>query len=106
MNGGGAERVGDPESETGSRHGANSPKPDAGVKITDHELETRLKSDAKPTAPPRRPSSSEFLMSDVFFSVLRFPFGFVFIVSLFSLSLSIHFESTNPYLFDHSNIFI
>ena len=56
MNGGGAEREGDTESETGSRLQAISPEPDAGLKLTDREIVTWLKSDAQPTAPPRRPS--------------------------------------------------
>ena len=55
MNGGGAEREGDTESETGSRLRAISPEPDAGLKLTEREIVTWLKSDAQPTAPPRRP---------------------------------------------------
>ena len=55
MNGGGAEREGDTESETGSRLRANSPEPDAGLELTDREIMTWLKSDAQPTAPPRHP---------------------------------------------------
>ena len=55
MNGGGAEREGDTESETGSRLRAISPEPDAGLELTDREIVTWLKSDAQPTAPPRRP---------------------------------------------------
>ena len=46
MNGGGAEREGDTESETGSRLGAVSPEPDAGLELTDREIVTWLKSDA------------------------------------------------------------
>ena len=46
MNGGGAEREGDTESETGSRLRAISPEPDAGLKLTDREMVTWLKSDA------------------------------------------------------------
>ena len=46
MNGGGAEREGDTESETGSRHRAISPEPDAGLELTDREIVTWLKSDA------------------------------------------------------------
>ena len=51
MNGGGAEREGDTESETGSRLRAISPKPDAGLELmglelTDREIVTWLKSDA------------------------------------------------------------
>ena len=46
MNGGGAEREGDTESETGSRLRAISPEPDAGLELTGHEIETWLKSDA------------------------------------------------------------
>ena len=40
MNGGGAEREGDTESEAGSRLGAISTEPDAGLKPTDHEIVT------------------------------------------------------------------
>ena len=39
MNGGGAEREGDTESETGSRLRAISPEPDAGLELTDREIE-------------------------------------------------------------------
>ena len=56
MNGGGAEREGDTELETGSRLRALSPEPDAGLELTDREIATWLKSDASPTALPRRPS--------------------------------------------------
>ena len=55
MNGGGADREGDTESETGSRLRAISAEPDAGLELTDREIVTWLKSDAQPTAPPRRP---------------------------------------------------
>ena len=46
MNGGGAEREreGDTESETGSRLRAISPEPDTGLELTDHEIVTWLKS--------------------------------------------------------------
>ena len=40
MNGGGAEREGDTESETGSRLWAISPEPDAGLKLMDREIVT------------------------------------------------------------------
>ena len=40
MNGGGAEREGDTESETGSRLWAISPEPDAGLELTDCEIVT------------------------------------------------------------------
>ena len=60
MNGGGAEREGDTESETGSRLRAISPEPDVGLKLTGREIVTWLKSDASPTAPPRRPQASNF----------------------------------------------
>ena len=40
MNGGGAEREGDTESEAGSRLRAISPEPDAGLKLTDREVVT------------------------------------------------------------------
>ena len=50
MNGGGAEREGDTESETGSRLRAISPEPDAGLEPTDREIVTRLKSDAQPNS--------------------------------------------------------
>ena len=46
MNGGGAEREGDTESETGSRLRAISPEPDAGLELMDREIVTWLKSDA------------------------------------------------------------
>ena len=46
MNGGGAEREGDTESETGSRLRAISPESDSGLKLTDREIVTWLKSDA------------------------------------------------------------
>ena len=34
------QREGDTESEAGSRLRANSPEPDAGLKLTDHEIVT------------------------------------------------------------------
>ena len=40
MNGGGAEREGDTESEAGSRLWAISPEPDAGLKLADREIVT------------------------------------------------------------------
>ena len=40
MNGGGAEREGDTESEAGSRLWAISPEPDAGLELTDREIVT------------------------------------------------------------------
>ena len=40
MNGGGAEREGDTESEAGSRLWAISPEPYAGLEPTDHEIVT------------------------------------------------------------------
>ena len=43
MNGGGSEREGDTESETGSRLRAVSKEPDAGLKLTDREIMTRAK---------------------------------------------------------------
>ena len=46
MNGGGAEREGDTESETGSRLRAISPEPDVGLELTDREIVTWLKPDA------------------------------------------------------------
>ena len=46
MNGGGAEREGDTESEIGSRLQAISPEPDAGLELTDREIVIWLKSDA------------------------------------------------------------
>ena len=46
MNGGGAEREGDTESETGSRLRAISPEPDAGLELPGREIVTWLKSDA------------------------------------------------------------
>ena len=41
MNGGGAEREGDTESEAGSRLQAVSPEPDAGLELTDREIVTQ-----------------------------------------------------------------
>ena len=46
MNGGGAEREGDTESETGSRLWAIRPEPDTGLDLPDREIVTWLKSDA------------------------------------------------------------
>ena len=40
MNGGGAEREGDPESEAGSRLRAVSTEPDTGLELTDREIAT------------------------------------------------------------------
>ena len=40
MNGGGAEREGDTESETGSRLRAVSTEPDMGLELTSHEIMT------------------------------------------------------------------
>ena len=40
MNGGGAEREGDTESEAAPRLRAVSPEPDAGFELTDHEIVT------------------------------------------------------------------
>ena len=40
MNGGGAEREGDTESQAGSRLRAISPEPDAGLELTDCEIVT------------------------------------------------------------------
>ena len=40
MNGGGAEREGDTESEVGSRLWAISPEPDTGLELTDREIVT------------------------------------------------------------------
>ena len=40
MNGGGAEREGDTESETSSRLRAISPEPDAGLELADREIVT------------------------------------------------------------------
>ena len=41
MNGVGAEREGDTESEAGSRLWAISPEPDTGLELTDREMVTR-----------------------------------------------------------------
>ena len=46
MNGGGAEREGDTESEIGSRLRAISSEPDVGLELMDREIVTWLKSDA------------------------------------------------------------
>ena len=40
MNGGGAEREGDTESEAGSRLWAISPEPDTGLELMDHKIVT------------------------------------------------------------------
>ena len=40
MNGGGAEREGDTESEAGSRLWADGPEPDAGLKLRDRKIMT------------------------------------------------------------------
>ena len=40
MNGGGSEREGDTESETGSRLRAVSPEPDVGLELTEREIMT------------------------------------------------------------------
>ena len=40
MNGGGAEREGDKESEAGSRLWAITPEPDAGLELADREIVT------------------------------------------------------------------
>ena len=40
MNGAGAEREGDTESDAGSRPRAISPEPDAGLKLADREIAT------------------------------------------------------------------
>ena len=40
MKGGGAEREGDTESETGSRLRAISPEPDVGLELTDRKIVT------------------------------------------------------------------
>ena len=46
MNGGGAEREGDTESETSSKLRAISPEPDTELELPDREIVTWLKSDA------------------------------------------------------------
>ena len=46
MSRGGAEREGDPESEAGSRLGAVSTEPDAGLELTNREIMTRAQVDA------------------------------------------------------------
>ena len=43
MNRGGTEKEGDTESEAGSRLGAVSPEPDAGLELTDREIVTWAK---------------------------------------------------------------
>ena len=54
MSRGGAEREGDTESEAGSRLGAVSTEPDAGLELTSLRSRPEQKSDAQPTEPPRR----------------------------------------------------
>ena len=51
MNGGGAEREGDTESEAGSRLRAISPEPDAGLEPTDCEIVRTLNRLSHPGAP-------------------------------------------------------
>ena len=51
MNGAGAEREGDTESETGSRLRAISPEPDAGLELTDLAEVRRLTADCATQAP-------------------------------------------------------
>ena len=60
MSGGGPEREGDTESEARSRLQAVSTEPDVGHKLQSCEIMTWLKSDASPTAPPRRPYEPYF----------------------------------------------
>ena len=59
MNGGGAEREGDTESETGSEPSAQSPTRGSNPRTARSGPE--LKSDAEPTEPPRRPPKSVFI---------------------------------------------
>ena len=58
MNGGGAGREEDTESEAGSRLRAISTEPDAGLEPTNREILPEPKSDAQPTELPRRPDIS------------------------------------------------
>ena len=53
MNGGGAEREGDTESETGSRLRAISPETDAGLELTNCEIITGAEVGRLITEPPR-----------------------------------------------------
>ena len=62
MNGGGSEREGDTESETGSRLRAVSIEPDAGLELTDREIMTRAEV-GHLTEPPRCPNEELFLKS-------------------------------------------
>ena len=39
---------------------SHQPEPDAGLELPDREIVTWLKSDAQPTAPPRRPKAHFF----------------------------------------------
>ena len=55
MNGGGAEREGDTESEGGSRLRAVSLEPDAGLELTNARSRPERKSDAQQTELSRRP---------------------------------------------------
>ena len=54
---GGAEREGETESEAGSRLSADSTEPDAGLKLTNHEIMTWADVGFPPTEPPRCPGS-------------------------------------------------
>ena len=56
----GAEREGDTESETGSRLWAVNTEPDVGSNPRAVRSWPELKSDAQPTEPPRRPSTTGF----------------------------------------------
>ena len=58
MNGGGAEREGDTESEAGSRLWTISPEPDAGLELTDREIVTWAEVGRLPTEPTQAPQAS------------------------------------------------
>ena len=64
MNGGGAEREGDTESETGSRLQAISTEPDAGLEPTDREITTQAEvgrfTDGAPQVPHTVAFSTRF----------------------------------------------
>ena len=61
MNGGGSEREGDTEFETGSSLRAVGTEPEAGLNSQKARSQPELESEAQPTEPPRCPSSLSIL---------------------------------------------
>ena len=70
MNGGGAKREGDTESEAGSRLRAISPGPDAGLELTDREIVTWAEVGRLTDWATQAPLSSELLKWACVFLVL------------------------------------